>query len=256
MRTYRCAYNPRITSQGEARSWGAGVLVQPGVDRQEARREAPSDTTDTPTPNVALRQSKAHMRCQVLVVSLGTGTLSQVFGSEASVQMRREFHRLGRQLAPGLARNVVSEALGERLPDSVIVNTIDCRRLHGLTAREKSHVGLNAGVQAKFMADTDVMGEIATQITESGLFPLQFTDAQRQLQRVVVAYCGSGEHRSPAIAVLMAAVFRKKFTAEVSSLIHPLLTVSNNFKASGKMPPTRGPDPDPDPSPRGEGGEA
>ena len=133
MPTYRCAYNPRIPSQGEARSWGPGVLVQPGVDRQEARREAPSDTTDTPTPNVALRQSKAHMRCQVLVVSLGTGTLSHVFGSEASVQMRREFlgHRMGRQLAPELARNAVSEALGERLPDSVIVDTIDCRRLHG-----------------------------------------------------------------------------------------------------------------------------
>ena len=202
---------------------GADVIVQPGVDRQEARREAPSDTTDTPTPNVALRQSKAHMRCQVLVVSLGTRTLSQVLGSDASVQMRREFlgHRLGRQLAPELARNAVSEALGERLPDSVIVDTIDCRRLHGLTAREQSHVGLNAGVQAKFMADTDVMGELATQITESGLFPLQFTDAQQQLQRVVVAYCGSGEHRSPAIAVLMAAVFRKSSAAEVSSLIHP-----------------------------------
>ena len=63
------------------------------------------------------------------------------------------------------------------------------------------------------------MGQIADKITERGLFPLQF-DANPRLQRVVVAYCGSGEHRSPAIAVLMAAVF-KNFGAEVSLLIHP-----------------------------------
>ena len=65
------------------------------------------------------------------------------------------------------------------------------------------------------MADKKIMGEIADKITERGLFPLQFTDANPRLQRVVVAYCGSGEHRSPAIAVLMAAVFRKNFGAEV-----------------------------------------
>ena len=82
--------------------------------------------------------------------------------------------------------------------------------------------GLNASVQAKYMADNVIMGEIATEITERRprLFPLEFTDSPR-LQRVVVAYCGSGEHRSPAIAVLMAAVLRKSFAAEVSSLIHP-----------------------------------
>ena len=70
------------------------------------------------------------------------------------------------------------------------------------------------------MADKKIMGEIATEITERGLLPLKFTDSPR-LQRAVVAYCGSGELRSPAIAVLMAAVFMKNFGAEVSSLIHP-----------------------------------
>ena len=54
--TYRCAYNPRITVEGEARLWGDGVVVQPGIDRQEVRLvPALSDTTDIPTPNVVLR---------------------------------------------------------------------------------------------------------------------------------------------------------------------------------------------------------
>ena len=71
------------------------------------------------------------------------------------------------------------------------------------------------------MADKKNMGAIADNTTQRGLFPLQFTDTNPRLQRVVVVNCGSGEHRSPAIAVLMAAVFRKNFGAEVSSLIHP-----------------------------------
>ena len=201
---------------------GVDVVVQPGIDRQEVRLEpAASETTDIPTPNVVVRESKAHMRCQVLVVSLGTRTLAQVLGSDATVQMHREFleQRLHghRPLAPELARNAVSEALGG-LPDSVMLDTIDCSGLHG---ERFAHVGLNPGVQAKYMADEKIMGEIADQITEKGLFPLQLTDADPRLQRVVVVYCGSGEVRSPAIAVLMAAVFRKNFGAEVSSLIHP-----------------------------------
>ena len=215
--TYRCAYNPRITVEGEARLWGDGVVVQPGFDRQEVRlvpAQPPSDTTDIPTPNAVLREStKAHMRCQVLVVSLGTRTLAQVRGSDATVQMHVHGHR---RLC-----NAVSEALGG-LPDSVMLDTIDCRRLHG--GERFAHVGLNPGVQAKYMADKHIMGEIADKITERGLFPLQFDDANPRLQRVVVAYCGSGKRRSPAIAVLMAAVL-KNFGAEVSLLIHPL-TVS------------------------------
>ena len=194
--------------------------MQPGFDRQ-ALVPDPSCTTDIPTP--ALRESlKAHVRCQVLVVSLGTRTLAQVLGSETTVLLHREFleqHIHGhRPLAPDLARKAVSEALGG-LPDSkcVMLDTIDCRRLHG---ERFAHVGLNPGVQEKYMADKS-MGAIADKITQRGLFPSQFTDTNPRLQRVVVVYCGSGEHRSPAIAVLMAAVFRKSSAAEVSSLIHP-----------------------------------
>ena len=87
-----------------------------------------------------------------------------------------------------------------------------------LSARLDTSPERLAGAQAKYLADKNqkIMGEIAAAIAQGGLFPLQLADANPRLQRVVVVYCGSGEHHSPAIAALVAEVF-----SGVSSLSHP-----------------------------------
>ena len=93
------------------------MVAQPGFDRQQAPEAAPTDPTDTPIPNVVLREAKAHLRCQVLVVSLGTRALSQVLGSDATARMHREFFL--EQRAHG--------ATGR-----LILNLMRCRRRSGI----------------------------------------------------------------------------------------------------------------------------
>ena len=48
-------------------------------------------------------------------------------------------------------------------------------------------------------------------------FPLQFDEANPNLQRVFIFYCNAGEHRSVAFAALTGDMLRKCFAAEVRS---------------------------------------
>ena len=216
------------------------VALQAGSDRQEPP-EPPVPTTpdcsppEPPVPTtpdcnpVVLRAAPAHQTCQVFVVSLGTRTISQVSGSDIAIKLKRKFWQKGNKqrlsvddlevLDPEEARAMVVECLG-RLPDSVVVDTVDCRRFGGQAGCH--HLGFNPKLQAQYLDCNKRMAELSKELIEKGMFPLQYTPGEPGMQRVIAFYDGGGMHCSVAFAALAGAMLWSCYGAEVS-LAHPYI---------------------------------
>lgn len=161
-----------------------------------------------------------------MIVSLGTKSLAQCRPHcRAAEEMRQLFWQGdsgddGAWLSPDLARRCMEQCFPPRLPgfqtqwSDVRFDTLDCRRFHG-EFEQAGHVGLHPTAQHEYLTmarNSEALATLCYHLTGGSLelSPCIVDVNSDRLQRVVVTYCSSGEHRSVAFAALVGELLRQQ----------------------------------------------